>query len=1042
VKKYIIFTFYFLIFFTNIYAATVSDTFGSKKIKLTVQEKNWIQNHPLIKVHNEKSWAPFNYNLNNTPKGFSIDYMNLLAKKIGLHVKYISGFTWNEFLSQIKDKKIDVMLNILKTKKRMKYILFTDNYYISNPIALILRKDENINDIKDLFGKTVAITKGFYYGKLLKKYFPKIKLLTVDNDEKSVLSVSTSKADAAFGKLSVANYYMIKNTLNNIKLVEDRWLTNEKVNTKDYIGVRKDWPILQKLLSKAMSALSQTELNRLKKKWSIIDSKNDKFKESLNKKEKDWIKKHSVVKFVIDPSKEPFEYLDKNSGKFKGIVKDYIDILDERTGIKFKFIKSKSWEDSIKKVKSKEADMYSSINKTASRLKTMNFSSAYLNYPFVIVTKNDTGFLTSLESINDKRIAVIKGKVVTKYLEKKYKNIKKIYVKNLEEALRYVSEEKAYALVASLPIVSYQINKYGYNDLKISGRLDISLPLFMAMRKDLGESGIEIINKALSTITKKKKEEIYNKHINIIFEQKINYKLIWGILSIAFLIFIVSFLWIKKLSSLNRKINEQKKIFETIYEKAFDAILLMENGKFIDCNEFAIKVFGLNDKKDILMKNPVAFSPKFQPDSSLSSEKAKIMIEKAMKQGYHHFEWLHKRANSKNFWADVALTKIKIDKKDIIHVRLIDIQGEKEAKKEAVLAKEEAQNASRYKSKFLANMSHEIRTPMNAILGFADLLTEDISDEKLKSYAKTIKSAGETLLTLINDILDLSKIEAGKLTLSYNPVNLETSLNAVIEIFILKAQEKGLKLILNIDEDIPKVIWMDDIRLRQILLNLMGNAIKFTNHGFIKLEVKVLHIYKSNETIDLGIFIEDTGVGIKEDELKNIFKSFTQQSGQSLKKYGGTGLGLSISKELTKMMNGKIEVSSIAGEGSVFELRFFGIKIANNGHINHKYEDEIILSKLTKEKIYIPSIKTKINIKKIQKILNQDILPLLDIAKKTNDMYKINEFVHRVKILAKEYDIALLDEYVGQINSAIDIFDVKKIKIYLQKFIEIEKRLL
>jgi len=1042
VKKYLKFIFYILMTFSNIYAIATDKAVDNNMINLSIQEKNWIQTHPIIRVHNEKSWAPFNYNINNTPKGFSIDYMNLLAKKIGLHIKYISGYTWDEFLKQIQDKKIDVMLNILKTKKRMRYILFTDDYYISNPMALILRKDENINDIKDLFGKTVAITKGFYYEKLLKKHYPKIKLLKVDNDEESVLAVSTSMADAAFGKLSVANYYMIKNTLNNIKLVEDRWLTKQNVNTKDYIGVRKDWPILQKLLSKAMSAVSEVELNRLKKKWSIIDSKNDKFKESLNKKEKSWIKLHPVLNFVIDPLKEPLEYVDKNSGKFSGIVKDYINILSKRTGIKFKFIKTKSWKKSIDKIKSKEADLYPSISKTSKMMKTMNFSSPYLNYPFVVVTKNDNKFLTSLESIGDKKIVVVKDREITRYLEKKYKNIKKIYVQNLEEALRYVSDEKAYALVASLPIVSYQINKYAYSDLKISGRLDIALPLSVAMRKDLGKRGIEIINKALKTISSKKREEIYNKYVNIVFEQKINYKLIWDILGVVLLAFIVFFLWIKKLSSLNHKINEQKKIFETIYKKAFDAILLLENGKFIDCNEFAVKVFGLNDKKDILMKDPVYFSPEFQPDSSKSSIKAKLMIKETIKKGYHHFEWLHKRANREIFWADIALTKIKIDEKDIIHVRLIDIQGEKEAKKEALVAKEEAQKASRYKSEFLANMSHEIRTPINAILGFADLLAKDISDKKLKSYAKTIKNAGETLLTLINDILDLSKIEAGKLSLSYNPVNIEVSLNSIMDIFVLKAQKKGLKLIFDIDRNIPKIIMIDEIRLRQIVLNLVGNAIKFTNDGFVKLEVKNLKYNKLNETIDFSIFIEDTGIGIKEDELENIFKSFAQQSGQSLKEFGGTGLGLSISKKLTTMMNGKLKVSSIKGEGSVFELKFFDIKIVSKEHINYECEEKKILRSVKKEKKYMPSKKTQINIDEIRKILNKDILPLLDFAKKTNDMYKINEFVHKVKKLAKDYNITLLDEYAKEISSAIDVFDVKKIKQYLQKFIEIEKSLL
>ncbi len=1011
-------------------------------VNLSAKEKVWIKAHPLIRVHNEMDWAPFNYNLNGMPKGFSIDYMNLLAKKLGLRVKYIYGYTWNEFLRQIKEKKIDVMLNILKTKQRQKYILFTDNYYISNPIALVLRKNEKINDIKDLFGKTVAITKGFYYGKLLKKNFPKIKLLEVDNDEKSVLAVSTSRANAAFGKLSVANYYMIKNTLNNIKLVEDRWLTKENVNIKDYIGVRKDWPILQELLSKAMSAVTRIELNKLKSKWSIIDSKNDKFRESLSKKEKKWIKKHPIIHFVINPSKEPFEYINKNNGKFEGIQKDYIDILSARTGIKFEFIKTSSWKQSVQKIKSKEADMYLSASKTSDRLKIMNFSSPYLSYPLVLVTQNSKNFLMALDSLNGKKIVVVESQLITKYLEKNYKTIKIIYAKTLEQALRLVSEGKAYALVSPLPIVSYQMNKYGYNDLKISGRLDFSLPISMALRKDWGKVGIEIINRALGTISKEKKEEIYNKYVNIIFQNSVNYKLIWNILAIVFIVILIILLWVKKLAALNHEVNEQKMIFESIYKKAFDAILLIEEGRIIDCNEFAVKVFGFLKKEDILEASPSQLSPKFQPDFTLSSEKSEKMIEETIQKGYNHFEWVHIKANGEKFWADIALTKIEMNKKDIVHVRLIDIQGEKEAKREAIEAKERALLASKYKSEFLANMSHEIRTPMNAILGFAELLGKDVSNPKLKSYANTIQSAGETLLTLINDILDLSKIEAGKLTLNYHFVNLEKLLNNTIEIFALKAEEKEISLICDFDENIPKTVLIDEIRLRQILLNLIGNSIKFTNRGFVRLEVEIFNINKNNNTIDLCIKIEDTGIGIKQSELENIFESFTQQPGQSIKEYGGTGLGLSISKKLIKMMGGDIKVSSTEGEGTVFELRIYDIEKTND---NEKESDKKEI-KTDKEDIlkkrYVLSAKTELNIDKIRKILKQEISKSLKDANDSNDIHKINEFVAKVSILAKEYNIAILEDYVKKINKAIIIFDVKKIKKFLEKFLEIEKTLL
>ena len=243
-------------------------------------------------------------------------------------------------------------------------------------------------------------------------------------------------------------------------------------------------------------------------------------------------------------------------------------------------------------------------------------------------------------------------------------------------------------------------------------------------------------------------------------------------------------------------------------------------------------------------------------------------------------------------------------------------------------AKIEADKANDAKSEFLANMSHEIRTPLNAVIGISELLSNTIEDEKQQNYMKTINNAGNSLLLIINDILDLSKIESGKMELNFKPIKLHAIFKEIEMIFMQEVHHKEIEFFVEIPNHIPEMILFDEVRIRQILLNLIGNAVKFTEKGYVKLSIQATPSIKHNH-VDLHLSIEDTGIGIPENEKERIFQAFTQISGQSIKKYGGTGLGLSITKKLVEMMNGKISLESEVDKGSLFLLEFANVQIVD-----------------------------------------------------------------------------------------------------------------
>lgn len=261
-----------------------------------------------------------------------------------------------------------------------------------------------------------------------------------------------------------------------------------------------------------------------------------------------------------------------------------------------------------------------------------------------------------------------------------------------------------------------------------------------------------------------------------------------------------------------------------------------------------------------------------------------------------------------------------------------------ELAEELKIAKEEAISANQLKSEFLANMSHEIRTPLNSVIGFSDLLEQEIKEPKQVQYLHAIKNGGKSLLSLINNILDLSKIESGHMRVELHPLHLKPFLREIMSMFIEPGKKKGLEITCELDEDIPEWIIADEIRIRQILFNLISNAIKFTPKGSIHLSVHS-HPSTINGTVDISFSIKDSGIGISPKNQIKIFDAFVQTDGQDTRQYGGTGLGLAICRKLAHLMNGDLLINSRLNEGSTFTLKLTNLEISESLFID---EDNVL----------------------------------------------------------------------------------------------------
>ncbi len=341
-------------------------------------------------------------------------------------------------------------------------------------------------------------------------------------------------------------------------------------------------------------------------------------------------------------------------------------------------------------------------------------------------------------------------------------------------------------------------------------------------------------------------------------------------------------------------------------------------------------------------------------------------------------------------------------------------------------AQEAAEAATQAKSIFLANMSHEIRTPMNAILGFSDILAGLITDNIQKEYLTSIKASGRSLLRLINDILDLSKVEAGKFSLEYAPFNIKSVFNEMEQIFSQKIQEKNLDFSLEIDKLMPSGIILDEVRLRQILLNLIGNAIKFTDTGEIKLIITNLTPEK-NDLMDIEIRVVDSGIGVKEDDKEHIFGAFDQQKGQSNAKYAGTGLGLAISKRLAEMMNGTIVVKNNEDKGCSFYVTLKDVEIPLEEELEEQTEVKENNKTLTEDDYKVENIQG----------LLLELNNLGEEYKNSLDsmiMNDIEEFSNKIEGLGKKYNAISVQKFGEDLLLEATMFNIDRIKVMIKEY--------
>ena len=421
---------------------------------------------------------------------------------------------------------------------------------------------------------------------------------------------------------------------------------------------------------------------------------------------------------------------------------------------------------------------------------------------------------------------------------------------------------------------------------------------------------------------------------------------------------------LKEKEAYKNEVERNEKKYRTMFESANDGILIMESSTIVDCNLKALNIFGLDKKEDILGKTPFDFSPAEQYNGENSYEKGQKSIQIAHTGISQRFRWKHIKNDGAEFDAEISLNPFDVDHEKLIHVVINDIT--KKLKREELEKEVEiARRSSKVKEQFLANMSHEIRTPLNSIIGFIDLLKKTHLDNNQRDFLEMVDESSGLLLNLINDILDISKIEAGKLVLYPKTIDVCSIFKKAESLFKYSAKQKSNTLGFDCNNLEKHYIKIDETRLLQVITNLVSNAVKFTHNGSI--HVKLFKIEETNGKVLFKMEVTDTGIGIAKENQAQLFDFFSQVNANLTSNIKGAGLGLAISKQLVNMMGGEIGVESEPGKGSKF---WFTFKAEKTGE---KPEQESI--KPSKE---VETINLGITILLAEdKILNQKVVSMM-----------------------------------------------------------------
>ena len=892
--------------------------------QLSKVQRQWLQNRrELVLGTAFPDYPPFDLTSSGRDyEGLTADYAGLLSKALALPVKVLRYPSREAAIRALEAGDIDLLGSSNGFEAANLNLILSEPYAVDRPV-LVTREGETRSLSDGLAGMRLALV--YHYLPLgeVEKLYPEAIIRAYPSYQNALNAVAFDQADVFLGDTISTHYMINKGYLKNIRMAN--FGKHEAYGFS--FAMRQHDHTLLSIVDAVLRAVPTNEREAIAKRWSAgSDILLTDQKLQLTLREERWLKDNPVVKVIVNPTFAPLTFFDAD-GNFRGVTADLLELIRLRTGLRFEIQRGRDVNAMIDQVEAGKADIIGAIIPSAEREAQLDFSRPYLENSYVMLTHKESLAPTGLEEMEGKRLAVTRGSPLQKFLRENFPKIQLVETGDTFKSAELLLQGHVEGAVNTLVVANYLLSSQMFQDkLQISFSIG-TIPATFGLATSRSATELSsILDKALLSIAPDELGVINSRWRGYTAAAdsywRDYHQLIARIVIGTGLLLLISLSWnaymrrqIKHRKMAERALNDQFEFMRALVNETPHPIYVRDHrGLLQTCNDSYLQVFDVK-REDVIGKSAMQIS------TALAAEAAQYHADyqRVVAEGNPLIldRTLHIRGKKLTIYHWILPYRDSVGEVQGIIGGWIDISERRQLFDELRAAKERADEANRAKSTFLATMSHEIRTPMNAVIGMLELTLKRADQGHLDRPAIEVAyNSAKDLLELIGDILDIARIESGRLSLAPERVNLREVIESVVRVFDGLARQKTLSLLLEFKPDLDDTeVLIDPLRFKQVLSNLVSNAIKFTEHGQVKIKVEVLPTPLPQQ-VEMKLVVEDTGIGISRDDQLRLFEPFAQADNSGQLARSGAGLGLVICRSLCAMMGGELSLSSVPMVGT------------------------------------------------------------------------------------------------------------------------------